>query len=81
MRERTLMRRTYYKEAMIGHPIYKGDRVSIATKDDRVVITEYVDFVDGRSTKTAQYDYPLTTMSFEDACRKYVSGGYKEIKR
>lgn len=75
------MKHIYYKEAMIGDKVYKGDRVFITTKDDRVVITEYVDFVEGRSVKTAQYDYPLTTMSFEDACRKYVSGGYKEIKR
>ena len=75
------MKLTYYKEAMIGDPIYKGDRISITTEDDKVVITEYVDFVGRASAKTAQYDYPLTTMTFEDACRKCVRGGYKEIKR
>lgn len=75
------MKRTYYKEAMMGDKVYKGDRVSITTKDDEVMVTEYVDFVGGRSAKTAQYNFPLTTMTFEDACRKCVSGGYKEIKR
>lgn len=75
------MKRTYYKEAMIGRKPYKGDKISITIKDDEVVIMEYVDFVDGRCVKTAQYNYPLTTMTFEDACRKYVRGGYKEIER
>lgn len=75
------MKRTYYKEAMIGHKVYKGDKISITTKGDRVVITEYVDFVGGRPVKTAQYNFPLTTMTFEDACRKCVMGGFKEIKR
>lgn len=75
------MKCTYYKEAMIGDRVYKGDRISITTKGDEVVITEYVDFVGGRTVKTAQYNFPLTTMTFEDACRKCVSGGYKEIKR
>lgn len=41
------MKRTYYKEAMIGDKVYKGDRVSITTKDDEVMVTEYVDFVGG----------------------------------
>lgn len=74
------MKRTYYKEAMIGDKVYKGDRATISTDGIKTTVTEYVDFVGGRSAKTAQYNFPLTTMTFEDACRKCISGGYKEIK-